>query len=61
MVDIFRIDPDVSAVLSDMLFVLVPTEWFAHVESVLTFFRCCGIITIVVDHPSVYSVPVRQS
>ena len=61
MIDVFRVDRNISTVRSDMLLLLISTQWFPHVESIFAFFGCRGIIAVVVDHPSVYGVPEQIS
>lgn len=60
MIDVFRVDRNIPTVRSDMLLLLISTQWFAHVKSIFTFFGCRGIIAVVVDHPSVYGVPEQS-
>ena len=57
MIDIFGINPDISTVLSDMLFLFVPAQRFSHIECVFSLFRCCGVVTVIVDDSSENTIP----
>ena len=47
-IDILGIDPIILPILSYIFLLLVPTQWFPHVESIFRISLPCRVIAIIV-------------
>lgn len=60
MIDVFRINPDVSPIFPHMLSLIITTQRFPHVKCIFALFCRRGIVTVIIHHSSVYGISMIE-
>lgn len=59
-IQILRINSMVLPIFAYVLQLLIPAEWFAHIECVLAFFPTSRVVAVVIDYSSENTIAIAR-